>query len=97
MSLPKNCQLCQSDTSNQVVVTSHVFGAKNESSNAFYHCKSCDIYYQYPGLTIEEESQFYAKEFEKFMEERSGKKGAGKKPANILKQMKYLEKEEKNI
>jgi len=84
MSLPKNCQLCQSDTSNQVVVTSHVFGAKNESSNAFYHCKSCDIYYQYPGLTIEEESQFYAKEFEKFMEERSGKKGGWQKASEHI-------------
>ena len=72
MSLPKNCPLCNSDSSNQTVVTPHVFGAGEKNRNAFYHCKICGVHYQYPSLSAEEESKFYASEFEKFMEKRSG-------------------------
>ena len=74
MSLPKCCPLCDSSNENQIVVTSHVFGSKTEN-RSFFLCKICDVIYQFPLLTPEEEKRFYISEFESFMNSRSGNVG----------------------
>lgn len=74
MPIPKACPLCAADAQQQAVVTSHVYGDKTQT-HAFYHCQACDVRYQFPGLTPEEESRFYNAEFEGFMAGRSGAAG----------------------
>lgn len=74
MALPQNCPLCRADFTKQGVVTAHVYGAK-KGERAFFHCTNCDVRYQYPGLTPEEEARFYAAEFEGFMASRAGAAG----------------------
>ena len=72
MALPNQCPLCHSSNNHQSVITSHVYGDRGENKSAFFHCKHCDVRYQYPGLTLEEERRFYASEFEAFMASRDG-------------------------
>ena len=74
MPIPNECPLCAADSQQQAVVTSHVYGDKTQT-HAFYHCQACDVRYQFPGLTPEEESRFYNAEFEGFMAGRSGAEG----------------------
>lgn len=74
MPIPNKCPLCNAGNSFQKVVTPHVFG-DNEKHRAFFHCNSCDVNYQFPPLTPEEESRFYIAEFEGFMTSRSGASG----------------------
>jgi SAM-dependent methyltransferase len=74
MSLPTKCPLCRAEKIDQKVVTSHVYGDES-GDRAFYHCNECDVRYQYPGLTVEEEANFYAAEFEAFMSVRAGDEG----------------------
>ena len=74
MALPPNCPLCHADLKFQEVVTRHVYGDRSGNS-AFFHCLNCDVAYQYPGLTPEEEAKFYTAEFEGFMASRSGAAG----------------------
>ena len=97
MALPKFCQLCRSGPASQNAVTSHVYGGRD--SQAFFHCGNCDIRYLFPGLTSEEESQFYAEEFESFMAARAGEQGgwdraeahlAANEPTRV-RRMKYVE------
>lgn len=99
MGLPDKCPLCESGREVQHVVTPHVFGAPNNRSHAFFRCDACDVRYMYPGLSLEEESRFYAAEFEGFMASRSGHAGgwhlaeehiAANEPTR-LRRMKYLE------
>jgi len=108
MSLSTKCQLCKATVSHQHIVTSHVYGRAKDSGYAFYHCQSCDVRYQFPQLSSEEEEKFYANEFEKFMESRAGKTGGWQKAEEHVKanedtrlrRMKYLEphlKNKKNI
>jgi len=75
MALPEKCPLCHAGLERQAVVTPHVFGDRGGRSRAFFHCAACDVRYQYPGLTPEEEAYFYAAEFEGFMASRAGTKG----------------------
>jgi 2-polyprenyl-3-methyl-5-hydroxy-6-metoxy-1,4-benzoquinol methylase len=75
LALPESCPLCGAKASAQSVVTAHVYGARGQG-HAFFHCANCDVRYQYPGLTPEEEVRFYAQEFESFMAVRAGA-GAG--------------------
>ncbi len=99
MALPEKCPLCHAGMERQTVVTSHVFGAKGEQRRAFFRCESCDIRYQYPDLTPEEESRFYAAEFEGFMASRAGTAGGWHKAESHvtaneptrLRRMTYLE------
>jgi SAM-dependent methyltransferase len=79
MALPKNCPLCKSGLSDQSVITSHVYGQGKKRESSFFQCQSCDIIYQYPRLNEKEESHFYAKEFEQFMESRAGENSGWKK------------------
>jgi len=74
MAIPNNCPLCNAGKDHLKVVTSHVYG-DNSNSRAFYHCLKCDVRFQYPGLTPEEEAKFYNSEFESFMTSRSGDGG----------------------
>jgi len=75
LSIPEKCPLCSSGPAKQSVVTSHVYGKRNKRSSAFFHCKNCDVRYQFPSLSEEEEVLFYTEEFESFMSSRSGESG----------------------
>lgn len=98
MALPRNCPLCQADAELQNVVTRHVYGSK-EGDRAFFHCGSCDVRYLYPRLTAEQESHFYASEFEGFMAGRAGAAGGWTKVEDHiraneptrLRRMRYLQ------
>lgn len=75
MSLPQQCPLCSAGLDRQSVVTPHVYGSKGEQNRAFFHCANCDVRYQHPRLTPDEEARFYAAEFEGFMASRAGTQG----------------------
>ncbi|CAM8663893.1 SmtA SAM-dependent methyltransferases [Oxalobacteraceae bacterium] len=97
MALPDRCPLCSAGQECQSVVTRHVFG-DTSAARAFFNCSACDVRYQFPGLTPDEESRFYAAEFEDFMASRSGESGGWLKTENHLlaneptriRRMKYL-------
>jgi len=97
MALPDSCPLCGSGRDQQQVVTPHVYGDKG-GMRAFYYCGGCDVRYQYPALTEEEEAKFYAAEFEGFMAGRSGTAGGWQgaeshirsNESTRLRRMKYL-------
>jgi len=99
MALPGQCPLCNAGIAHQEVVTSHVYGALESLKRAFFHCELCDVRYQHPGLTSEEEANFYSAEFEKFMTSRSGDAGGwlkAKEHINVneltrVRRMKYLD------
>lgn len=99
MSLPSKCPLCGEGRESQAVVTPHVYGWKDQPRHAFFHCESCDVRYQYPGLTPEQESRFYVAEFEGFMAGRAGSAGGWTRAEDHLianeptrlRRMKYLE------
>ena len=84
MALPKNCPLCDSCADVQSVITPHVYG-DTEQRRAFFHCANCDVRYLFPLLTADQETEFYKKEFEKFMTSRSGdQSGWGDAEAHVL-------------
>jgi len=95
--LPFECPLCLATQQFQSVVTGHVYG-DNSNSRAFFHCNKCDVYYQFPRLTLEDEARFYAAEFEEFMVGRSGASGGWQRADEHLvanestrkRRMKYL-------
>lgn len=97
MALPDKCPLCSAGQELQSVVTPHVYG-DTSASRAFFHCVKCDVRYQFPGLTADEEARFYAAEFEGFMASRSGEAGGWQKAEQHLvaneptrqRRMKYL-------
>lgn len=98
MALPDKCPLCDAGRDKQSVITPHVYGSSANRGNAFFHCEACDVRYQYPGLTPDEEARFYAAEFEGFMAGRSGQEGGWLKAeqhieaneATRVRRMKYL-------
>jgi len=98
VALPENCPLCHAVGEKQSVVTHHVYGGAKNQSRAFFYCEVCDVRYQYPGLTAEEEARFYAAEFEGFMASRAGNKGGWHKAEDHIianeptrqRRMKYL-------
>ena len=98
MAIPENCPLCKASAAKQAVVTSHVYGSDENFSRAFFHCKSCDVRYQFPRLTPEEEARFYAAEFESFMAGRAGNAGGWEKAEDHIlaneptrkRRMKYI-------
>jgi len=69
--IPKSCRLCGASRESQIIRADTVFGGK--AKHNFWQCRNCDAVYLYPVLSIEEETYFYKKEFEKFMSSRSGK------------------------
>lgn len=104
MPLPNNCPLCNASSNNQVCVTTHVYGDVTKQ-RAFYNCLNCDVYYQFPRLTKKEEEEFYTKEFENYMDNRSlGKDGwssaeehVKKNKTNVSRRMKYIKSHLKNV
>ena len=68
--LPRACRLCGIELKDIEIVGEYVFGGSPKQK--FYRCSNCDIAFLYPPMTEEEEQKFYSKEFEKFMETRSG-------------------------
>ena len=68
--IPRSCRLCGASQKNQSIRADTVFGGREEHN--FWQCRDCDAVYLYPVPSIEEESYFYKKEFEKFMSSRSG-------------------------
>lgn len=97
MSLDINCPLCKSTNSEISLVTKHVYGRKG---SAFYLCDLCEIIFQYPKLSERDEKIFYKKEFENFMQKRTGKKNTWTKleehlrinQENKIRRFKYLKK-----
>ena len=96
MATPSECPLCGADWQHQIVITSHVYGGRD--GHAFFRCTHCDVSYQFPGLSAEEEKRFYAAEFSGFMTSRAGTEAGWEQPerhvkANdwmVTRRMKYL-------
>lgn len=65
------CPSCGAGADKQRIRAEHVYGGTER--HKFWHCSACDLVYLWPSLSEKEEAHFYAKEFEKFMEKRSGK------------------------
>jgi SAM-dependent methyltransferase len=65
------CRLCQSEGKSQAIRAPIVFGDMS-GEKVFYQCGKCNLIYMWPPLNKTEEANFYAQEFEKFMEIRSG-------------------------
>ena len=84
MALPENCPLCAAGGELQSVVTRHVYGDRGRK-RAFFHCARCDVRYLFPGLSAEQEAQFYASEFEAFMADRAGSAGGWSKAEDHLR------------
>ena len=75
MAIPSLCPLCSANSESQSVVTAHVAGQTKKKRSAFFYCERCKVRYQHPGLTLEEEANFYSSEFEGFMSQRAGTQG----------------------
>jgi SAM-dependent methyltransferase len=98
VTLPIQCPLCFAKQDKQTVVTTHVYGDSERAGRAFFHCNHCDVRYQFPRLTPEEDDRFYACEFEGFMERRTVNGGGWRRAeehisineATQLRRMKYL-------
>lgn len=67
---PKKCRLCNADEKYQTTRAEYVYGGGKERK--FWECSKCSLVYMWPPLSLEDEKIFYAKEFEKFMSDRSG-------------------------
>lgn len=63
------CRSCAAGASKQSIKAEFVFGGKPE--HKFWRCSECDLVYLWPIPTVEEEKNFYAQEFEKFMSLRA--------------------------
>ena len=64
MNIPK-CRNCNAVKEKQFIRADFVFGGKKE--HKFWECKNCGLVYLYPIPSQEEEADFYAEEFEKFI------------------------------
>ncbi len=64
------CRICGADESYQSIKADYVYGG--EDFHNFWFCEKCSSVYLFPVLSIEKEEFFYKKEFEKFMDLRSG-------------------------
>jgi SAM-dependent methyltransferase len=67
--VPK-CRICSESEEFQSIRAPYVFGGKEEHN--FWLCAACDSIYLHPVPSVEEEKQFYLKEFEGFMSSRVG-------------------------
>ena len=85
MKFPKKCPLCSFKQKKPKIISSKVYGDKGRK-RAFFLCKNCDVRYLFPQLNSEEEKLFYKKEFESFMDKRSGKSSGWLKVEKHIKQ-----------
>lgn len=88
MSVPNGCPLCRAGQDKQDVVTRHVYGGKK--GQAFYRCEACDVCYLFPGLSPEEERNFYAAEFSSFMTSRAGGGAGWEQPEKHVKANEWM-------
>ncbi|MBN4080841.1 class I SAM-dependent methyltransferase [Caldithrix abyssi] len=96
------CRSCKAPKINQEVRAEFVYCGKDE--HKFWHCSHCDLVYLWPVPTLIEEKRFYTKEFEKFMEIRSGEDRDWSGPEehiktnqdNVIRRMKFMEGDIKN-
>ena len=65
-----NCRFCDAVPSLQSIKGRFVYGGTSEQH--FWKWDACKMIYLFPPLPEEEESVFYKKEFEKYMEKRTG-------------------------
>jgi SAM-dependent methyltransferase len=65
-----DCRSCKASSINQTVRAEVVYGGTNK--HKFWQCSNCDLVYLWPVPSIDAEKEFYAEEFEKYMEKRSG-------------------------
>lgn len=65
------CRFCDAPSESQSVKGEHVYGGCSEQH--FWQCSRCQIIYLFPPMNKEEEGRFYKQEFEKYMDQRSGK------------------------
>jgi len=65
-----NCRFCTAVPSLQSIKGRFVYGGTSEQH--FWRCDACRIIYLFPPISDEEESVFYKKEFETYMERRTG-------------------------
>ena len=65
-----SCRFCNAGPALQSIKGEFVFGGT--SDRHFWECDACKVIYQFPSLSEEEETLFYKKEFEKYMETRTG-------------------------
>jgi SAM-dependent methyltransferase len=79
MALPAVCRLCGSSSESLSVTTPHVYGDQSRN-RAFINCERCGVHFLYPPLSPEEESHFYRREFESFMDQRAGHEGGWRDP-----------------
>lgn len=68
---PEECSLCRTKIEKIEIVGDFVYGGTSDQK--FYRCSNCDVAFLYPTLSKDDARNFYAKEFEKFMEKRAGK------------------------
>jgi SAM-dependent methyltransferase len=64
------CRFCNAGSSLQSIKGEFVYGGTSEQH--FWKCDACQMVYLFPPLAEEEELEFYKKEFEKYMEGRTG-------------------------
>lgn len=65
-----NCRFCDAGPSFQSIKGEFVYGGTSERH--FWKCDACQMIYLFPSHSEEEELSFYKKEFEKYMEKRTG-------------------------
>ena len=87
MKFPQKCPLCFFRQKKPIKVASRIYGDKTKK-RAFFLCPNCDVRYLYPKLSVKEEKLFYKKEFESFMDKRSGRSSGWLKAEEHVKQNK---------
>jgi len=70
----KICPLCKFKNKKKIIVANRVYGDKKKRRK-FFLCENCEVRYMHPRLTKIQEKKFYKKEFESFMNKRSGTSG----------------------
>ncbi|MFX0198736.1 MAG: class I SAM-dependent methyltransferase [Candidatus Hodarchaeota archaeon] len=65
-----NCRFCNAKPMLQSIKGEFVYGGSSDQH--FWKCDACQIIYLFPPLSQREELSFYKKEFEKYMEKRTG-------------------------
>jgi SAM-dependent methyltransferase len=75
---PRQCPLCAHRAPQFDIVGEHVFGGRREQH--FYACPACTVAFIHPPMSVDEEREFYAREFEKFMQSRAGNDGGWQGP-----------------
>ena len=92
------CRVCRSSSDNQKVRANYVYGGNSE--HKFYHCNNCDLVYLWPVPSMDEEREFYKKDFEEFMEDRSSSERNWSTPEkhietnkdNVIRRFGFLER-----